>query len=192
MLDKTLITKTGAALFGVVVFYGFIYMLSNSVYATRPATAVLVDDKGKAVLAVPAAPAAAAPAAEAAPVEAAAEPAAPALPPTVEIDLATITGDAKAGEAIFIKNCKTCHKVDGKNAVGPHLNGVVGRATATAEAFKYSVAMKAHTGHWTAERLDVYLTNPKAEVPGTRMSFAGLKDAKDRADVIAYLHSKGE
>ncbi|WP_444455090.1 c-type cytochrome [Rhodobacter capsulatus] len=197
MLVKTHITKIGVTLFAVALFYGFIYMLSNSLFATRPATAVAVDASGKALLPSvdeaamqsATAPAAAAPAPAA---EAAAEPAEPAAPPPpayVEVDAALITGDAKAGETYFGKTCKACHKIDGKNAIGPHLNGVIGRATATVEGFKYSKAMKAHVGNWTPERLDIYLVSPKAEVPGTKMSFAGIPDAADRANVIAYLYS---
>ena len=196
MLVKTHVTKIGVTLFAVALFYGFIYMLSNSLFATRPATAVAVGADGRALLpsvdeaAMPAkAPAAAAPDAETTEAAAPAEPAAPPPPAYVEVDPALITGDAKAGEEKFSKTCKACHKIDGKNAVGPHLNGVVGRATATVEGFKYSTAMKNHVGNWTPERLDIYLVSPKAEVPGTKMSFVGLPEAADRANVIAYLYS---
>jgi cytochrome c len=193
MTDQSQITKIGATLFGAVLFYGFIYMLSNSLFATHPATAVTVDANGKPVAAV-AAPAAPAADAAAASAEATEAPAAevPVVPAFVEVDPATVIGDATAGEQVFTKNCKTCHKIDGKNAIGPHLNGVVGRATATVEGFKYSVAMKGHVGNWTPERLDIYLVSPKAEVSGTRMSFAGLKDGTDRANIIAFLYSLGQ
>lgn len=66
---------------------------------------------------------------------------------------------------------------------------MIGRATATVEGFKYSTAMKNHVGNWTPERLDIYLVSPKAEVPGTKMSFVGLPEAADRANVIAYLNT---
>ncbi|WP_097070602.1 c-type cytochrome [Rhodobacter maris] len=194
---KTHMMKLGAALFGVVLFYGFISMTSAALFATRPATAVPVGEDGRAIAmdpnvvlaeAAPAASAAPAPAADdAAP---AAEEPAEALAPRTEIDPATIVGDATAGEAVFQKNCKTCHKVDGKNAVGPHLDGVVGRATATVEGFKYSKGMQAHTGYWTAERMTAYLTDPKAEVPKNKMAFAGFKDDTTSIEnVIAYLYS---
>ncbi len=94
--------------------------------------------------------------------------------------------DAAKGEKVFSK-CKACHKVDGNNAVGPHLNDVVGRAVASVEGFAYSDALKALGGDWTPERLDEWLTSPKAFAPGTKMSFAGLPKIEDRADVIAYL-----
>ncbi|WP_223641272.1 c-type cytochrome [Rhodobacter sp. TJ_12] len=186
--------KLGATLFGVVVFYGLISFTSATLFNTRPATSVPIDENGRAiamdpnvVLAEAAPKSAAAPAAAAEPEE---EEPVVELDPFTEIDPATIVGDAAAGEEVFAKNCKTCHKVDGKNAVGPHLDGVVGRATATVEGFKYSKAMQAHTGYWTAERLTAYLTEPKAEVPKNKMAFQGFKDDTESIEnVIAYLYS---
>lgn len=97
--------------------------------------------------------------------------------------------DPAAGEKVFGK-CKACHKVDGNNATGPHLDGVVGREAGHVEGFSYSEGMKAH-GAWTPEALDAFLTNPKGAVPGTKMSFAGLPKPQERADLIAYLQSLG-
>jgi len=97
------------------------------------------------------------------------------------------TADAAAGEKVFGK-CKSCHKIDGTNATGPHLNGVVGRNHASVEGFKYSDAMLAHQSEtWTPEAIYEFIKNPKADVPGTKMSFAGLPKPEDRANVIAYL-----
>ena len=99
--------------------------------------------------------------------------------------------DAGKGEKVFGK-CKACHKLDGKDATGPHLNGVVGRAVASADGFAYSDAMTAHAGEapeWTPEALQEFLTNPKGVVPGTKMSFAGLKKIEDRANLVAYLQT---
>ncbi len=100
-------------------------------------------------------------------------------------------GDAVAGEKIF-KKCKACHQVgDGaKNRVGPVLNGIVDNEIASVEDFKYSkafLAKKAEGLVWTDEVLDTYLTKPKKFIPGTKMSYAGLKKEGDRANVIAYL-----
>ena len=100
-------------------------------------------------------------------------------------------GDAAAGEKVF-KKCKACHQVgDGaKNRVGPMLNGIVGNEIASVEDFKYSkafLAKKAEGLVWIVEVLDTYLTKPKKFIPGTKMSYAGLKKEGDRANVIAYL-----
>ena len=89
------------------------------------------------------------------------------------------------------KKCAACHTF-GKgepNRVGPNLWGVVGRQKASEAGFNYSAAMKAQKGNWTPEDLDVYLTNPKAMVPGTAMSFTGVSRAGERADLMAYLNS---
>lgn len=96
------------------------------------------------------------------------------------------TGDAAKGEKIFGK-CKACHSMEGKNGVGPHLDGVVGRAVASVGDFSYSDALKSHGGEWTLEALNSWLENPKDYIPGNKMSFAGLKKPEDRNDVIAYL-----
>jgi cytochrome c len=95
--------------------------------------------------------------------------------------------DAVAGEKVFGK-CKTCHKIDGANGTGPHLNGVVGRPRASVEGFGYSDAMAALAGEpWSPDHLNEFLTNPKAYVAGTKMNFAGLAKVEDRANLIAYL-----
>lgn len=101
--------------------------------------------------------------------------------------------DAAAGKKAF-KKCKACHttKKGGKNKVGPNLWDVVGRAKAGAEGFKFSGAMKGKGGDWTYQELDHFLANPKGYVKGTKMSFAGVKKAKDRAAVIVYLRSLSE
>ncbi|WP_313669417.1 c-type cytochrome [Sandarakinorhabdus sp.] len=95
--------------------------------------------------------------------------------------------DAKAGEKAFVQ-CKACHSVvAGQNRIGPSLAGVVGRKIGTLAGFSYSAAMKAKGGAWSDANLDTYLTKPMAWVPGTKMAFAGIADAKKRKDVIAYL-----
>jgi cytochrome c len=101
-------------------------------------------------------------------------------------------GDAEAGKNVF-KKCHACHNVGegAKNAVGPELNGVVGRKAGTAEGYNYSEANKNSGITWDAATLDVYLKNPKEKVPGTKMAFPGLPSDKDRADVIAYLSTMG-
>lgn len=103
-------------------------------------------------------------------------------------DFATVfaAADPAAGEKVFGK-CKACHKVDGTNGTGPHLNGVVGRARASVADFTYSDGMKSASDAWEPELLQTFLTNPKGYVAGTKMGFAGLPKIEDRANVIAYL-----
>lgn len=98
-------------------------------------------------------------------------------------------GDAAAGETVF-KKCGVCHNVaDAKHKVGPSLQGVIGRQPGIAEGFKYSKAMVDFGAGkvWDDALLTTYLADPRGVVKGTRMAFAGLKDPKDVADVIAYL-----
>ena len=95
--------------------------------------------------------------------------------------------DAKAGEKTFAQ-CRACHSVvKGQNRIGPSLAGVVGRKSASVAGFNYSPAMKGKGVTWTEANLGTYLTKPSAYVPGTRMAFAGIADAKKRGDMIAYL-----
>ncbi len=109
-----------------------------------------------------------------------------------DVDVAALVAaaDAAKGETVFRK-CAACHKLDGAEGVGPHLNGVVGRPVASIDGFSYSDAMAAHGGDWTPEEIFAFLANPKREVPGTKMSFAGLPKPEDRANVIAYLEQHG-
>lgn len=109
-------------------------------------------------------------------------------------DFATVmaSADAAAGEKVFGK-CKACHKLDGADSTGPHLNGVVGRPVGSIGGFAYSDAMHAHAGEapdWTPEALQEFLADPKGIVKGTKMSFAGLKKVEDRANLIAYLETQ--
>jgi len=113
-----------------------------------------------------------------------------AAPKEEEVVVALGEGDPAKGEKVFGK-CKACHKVDGTNATGPHLDGVVGRPVGSVADFAYSDGVKGHGGEWTLEALDAWLTKPKDYIPGNKMSFAGLPKAEDRANVIAYLQSLG-
>lgn len=97
------------------------------------------------------------------------------------------SADAGAGEKVFAK-CKACHKVDGTDGTGPHLNGVVDRAKAVVAGFGYSDVLLAMASEsWTPENLDAFLLSPKNYAPGTKMSFAGLPKPADRANLIAWL-----
>ncbi len=100
-------------------------------------------------------------------------------------------GDAEAGKKVF-KKCKACHSLEeGKKKVGPSLFGVIDRAAGAVEGYKYSKALLASGLTWDDETLAEFLTKPKAMVPKTKMSFAGLKKEDDIANVIAYLKANG-
>ena len=112
-----------------------------------------------------------------------------AAPATDGPDFETLyaAADPALGEKVFAK-CKSCHKIDGNNATGPHLNGVVDRPKASVEGFGYSEAILAHKDQvWSPQNINDFITSPKGYMPGTKMGFAGLANAEDRANVIAYL-----
>jgi cytochrome c len=145
--------------------------------------------------------------ADAAPVEAASETTAPELvaeevvaeTPAVEAPPVVAAADPEliaAGEKVF-KKCTACHKVGegAKNATGPLMNGIVGRAAGTIDGFKYSKAltdMAAAGLVWDEASMQAFLENPKVFMKGTKMSFAGLKKPDERAAVIAYLATFGD
>lgn len=97
-------------------------------------------------------------------------------------------GDVDNGHAKFAL-CMACHTVaaGGPNMTGPNLHGIFGRKAGTAPGFSYSDALKAAGWTWDAEHLDNWLSGPAKVLPGTKMTFAGLPNPKDRIDVIAYL-----
>ncbi|MBJ6125589.1 c-type cytochrome [Microvirga splendida] len=96
--------------------------------------------------------------------------------------------DAANGEKVFAQ-CRACHQIGptAKNAVGPHLNGLIGRKAGTVEGYNYSPANKNSGLTWDEATFSEYIKDPKAKVPGTKMVYAGLKDEKRIADLIAYL-----
>ena len=96
--------------------------------------------------------------------------------------------DVSAGWQVFQSQCSVCHSPrPGRNIVGPSLFGVVGRHSGTVPAFRYSQANRRSGLTWTPSTLDRYLTAPQRVVPGTLMTYPGLRDPKQRADLIAYL-----
>lgn len=106
---------------------------------------------------------------------------------TLAISPAQAAGDVAAGEKIYTSKCTVCHALDA-NKIGPLSRGVFGRKAGTAAGYSYSAGVKALNVTWDEASLDKWLTNPSAMATGTKMAFR-LNEAKDRADVIAYLKS---
>ena len=95
--------------------------------------------------------------------------------------------DAKRGEKLF-EECRACHAVErGVNGVGPDLHGVFGRRAATLDDFRFSPALKKSGITWTVQTMDAYVVDPQKAVPANRMPYAGMPDARDRADLIEYM-----
>ena len=158
------ITKLVGAVCGSLLIFLLIQMASHSIFDTHSDVVAFVIDTGEDAEAPAEAPA--------------------------EIDIAALmaAADAAAGEAGF-RRCAACHKVDGSNGVGPHLDGVAGRDKASVEGFTYSGPLAGAEGVWDDEALFHFIQNPRAYVPGTAMAFAGIARDSDVADLIAYLHS---
>jgi len=121
---------------------------------------------------------------------------APAPEPPLDLATRLARADAGRGERI-VRKCMACHTIEkGELArIGPNLWGVVGRPVAKAAGFSYSEGMKKQgekIATWAPGELDIFLTKPQDRVPGTRMTFSGLPDQQERADVIAYLNAKSD
>jgi len=101
--------------------------------------------------------------------------------------------DATKGEQVF-KKCAACHNADkgGPNALGPNLWGTLGKPHGHVPGFAYSDALKGKPGNWDFASLSEWLANPKKYAPGTKMTFAGLSNPQDRADVIAFLNVRSD
>lgn len=101
--------------------------------------------------------------------------------------------DAAAGEKSFNK-CRACHQVgeSAKNTVGPVLNGLFGRKSGTVEGYSYSDANKTSGIIWDEATFADYIKDPKARIPGTKMSFAGIKNEQEIKDLTAFLKQFGK
>ena len=113
--------------------------------------------------------------------------------PAAQFDVAQVIAllpkaSPESGQDTF-KKCLQCHTPDkgGRILTGPNLYGIVGRARATMPGFPYSEAMKTHPGNWTFEELAKYLHDPRADIPGNKMAFAGVKDNAELADLLVFL-----
>ena len=95
-------------------------------------------------------------------------------------------------QKLFTK-CKACHKLEnGINGTGPHLYNIVDRPQASIEEYAYSTALSSMTGVWSEDELNAFLLKPSDYAPGTKMSYSGLKDINDRANLVAYLKNTTE
>ena len=99
----------------------------------------------------------------------------------------SLAADAGRGEQLFVE-CASCHTLEkGVHNVGPSLNGLFQRKAGSFDDFRYSPAMKRANITWTADELDKFIADPQTVVPANRMPYAGMTNAADRADLIAYL-----
>lgn len=178
MFDTMTITKIGGALCGALLIFLLGAWLAEEVYHVGG------DDHGghgddhgvtqAYSIEVPDAPV------EGAPIEEG---------PSLEELLAV--ADVAKGEQVFGK-CRACHTLeDGANGTGPNLYDVVDRAVGSVDGYGYSGALVAVAETWDAAALDGFLKNPRSYAPGTKMGFAGLSKATDRANLIAYLETIG-
>jgi cytochrome c len=110
-----------------------------------------------------------------------------ALALTCTASLAHAQGDAARGEKYFV-DCASCHSLTaGENGVGPTLAGVIGRNAGTLDDYRYSPALKRSNIVWSLQTLETFIADPQKAVPANRMPYAGLTNAGERADLIAYL-----
>ncbi len=101
--------------------------------------------------------------------------------------IAHAQGDAKRGQKLF-EECHACHSLErGAQGVGPGLHGVFGRRAGEVDDFRYSPALKRSGITWTETTLDAYIADPQKAVPANRMPYAGMPEARDRADLIMYM-----
>jgi len=106
---------------------------------------------------------------------------------SIAITTNVFSQDRARGEKLF-EDCRACHALErGQQNVGPDLHGVFGRKAGSLDDFRYSPALKRSGITWTAQTLDAYVADPQKAVPQNRMPYAGLPEARDRADLIAYM-----
>ena len=108
--------------------------------------------------------------------------------------MALFASTSAADGAKVFKKCAACHSISkgGGNKIGPALWGVIGRQSGSVDGYKYSKAIASHGKTWSFDEMNGFLIKPKDWIKGTKMSFAGLSSAKDRAAVILYMNENGD
>lgn len=106
--------------------------------------------------------------------------------PAIPFEEIYAAADAGEGERIW-RQCSSCHALDGSDGTGPHLDGIVDAAQGRADGYPYSASFAELAGTWTVDELNGFLEAPARWVPGTKMTYRGLSDAEDRANIIAFL-----
>jgi len=172
MFDTMTVTKIGGALCGALLVFLLLNWVAEGIYSTEGGH----GDHAQAAYVI-----------EVEEAEASSD------EPAEEIDVVALiaAADAGKGEKAYSK-CKACHKLEeGAHGTGPSLFAIIDRDIAAIDGYSYSGGMAALEGDWTVEALFKFLEKPKDFVPGTKMSFAGLKKSSDRANLIAYLATIG-
>lgn len=110
----------------------------------------------------------------------------------IPIGVMMASADVTAGAEVF-KKCASCHSIaqGGATSIGPNLWGILGKPHGGVPGFAYSDALKGVAGNWNFDNMNAWLISPRKYAPGTKMSFAGLSNPADRANVIAYVNSNG-
>jgi len=111
--------------------------------------------------------------------------------PEVPFEEVYAAADASAGERLW-RQCSACHAIaEERNGTGPHLVNIVGRAKAAVDGFAYSDVLAGMESDWTPENISAFIENPREYAPGTKMSYNGMRDIEDRANLIAWLENEG-
>ncbi|MCY4259508.1 MAG: cytochrome c family protein [Rhodobacteraceae bacterium] len=168
MLDTMTATKIVGSLCGAMLFFMLAGLAAEKLYHVDHAKGGVIEVAYADLESAPAAPA-----------------------EEMDITAALAAGDAGKGARVWAK-CRACHKLEeGVNTVGPSLYNIIGQLAGSVPGFSYSDAMLNYGQAWTDESMYAFLANPREYMPGTKMSFAGLKKSADRADVIAYIRAGG-
>jgi cytochrome c len=170
MLDSFEVNKVLGAVLGTFLAVQAVHLMAGAVFAPR------VPEKAGYEIAVTETPASGQEQ--------------PAKAPEEPLEQLLASASTERGQAAA-KPCEVCHTFEkgGQNRVGPNLWSVVDRDRASEAGFNYSAAMKSKGGKWTFEELDKFLANPRRDIPGTAMTFAGIERGRQRADVVAYLRT---